>query len=159
MNIQLKRCLAVVLIVLMIIALCCWFDDSDKKIRMAFADRFVSATKEHSNNSSWINNFREHELKVYSQNGEDGVLLWIFTNIGTVNSPPYFVEFGVENGEQCNTRFLRQHFGWHGLMMDGSNENININLHRERITPKNINDLLSKYHTPAWIDLLSIDVE
>jgi len=108
---------------------------------------------------TWITEFRQHEFKVYSQNGEDGVLFWIFANIGTTNHPPRFVEFGVENGQQCNTRFLREHLGWRGLMMDGSNENIAINLHREIISPSNINDLLEKYETPPLLDLLSIDVE
>lgn len=109
--------------------------------------------------SSWITEFREHEIKISSQNGEDGVLLWIFANIGTVNIPPRFVEFGVENGGECNTRFLRHHLGWQGLMMDGSNENPSINLRRERINASNINDLLTKYQTPPVLDLLSIDVE
>ena len=113
----------------------------------------------HASSLTWITEFRQHEFKVYSQNGEDGVLFWIFTNIGTVNHPPRFVEFGVENGQQCNTRFLREHLGWRGLMMDGSNENIAINLHREIISPSNINDLLGKYETPPLLDLLSIDVE
>jgi len=109
--------------------------------------------------SSWITDFKQRECRIYSQNREDGVLLWIFANIGTVNQPPRFVEFGVQTGRQCNTRFLRQHLGWQGLMMDGSNENPAINLHREFITPSNINDLLAKYETPFLLDLLSIDVD
>jgi hypothetical protein len=98
-------------------------------------------------------------LKISSQNGEDGVLLWLFANIGTINCPPRFVEFGVEGGTECITAFLRKHLGWQGLMMDGSNENLNINLRREIITAENINDLLMKYQTPSLLDLLSIDVE
>lgn len=109
--------------------------------------------------SSWVTEFREHEFKGYSQNGEDGVLLWVFANIGTINHPPYFVEFGVEGGHQCNTRFLRRHLGWQGLMMDGDYQDSAINLHKEFVTADNINDLLAKYQTPSIIDLLSIDVE
>jgi hypothetical protein len=97
-------------------------------------------------NSSWVMEFKSHERK-------------IFANIATVNRPPRYVEFGVENGQQCNTRFLREQLGWRGLMMDGGNENPNISLHREIITSRNINDLLAKYDTPSIIDLLSIDVE
>ncbi|CAF1519778.1 unnamed protein product [Adineta steineri] len=112
-----------------------------------------------NNYSSWVTEFKEHECKVYSQNGEDGVLLWIFANIGTINQPPRFVEFGVQGGQECNTRFLRQHLGWKGLMMDGSYENLTINLHRELVYGENINNLLTKYQTPSLIDLLSIDVD
>ncbi|CAM4962162.1 unnamed protein product [Rotaria socialis] len=109
--------------------------------------------------SNWIKQFQQHDYKIFSQNGEDGVLLWIFANIGTIHQPPRFVEFGVENGKQCNTRFLREHLGWQGLMMDANNADLTINLRREMISPKNINDLLSKYETPTTIDLLSIDID
>ena len=109
--------------------------------------------------SSWLRKIHQQEFKIYSQNGEDGILLWIFANIGTVNHPPRFVEFGTQNGDECNTRFLRQQLGWQGLMMDGQHEIRNINLHKENVTSKNINDLLVKYQTPRFIDLLCIDVE
>lgn len=160
---ELKRYHAFGLIVLLIMIIGLFVGSSNTKTRMTSLDPLPLPSQRTSdknvNKSFWITQFREHELKVYSQNGEDGVLLWLFTNIGTVNHPPRFVEFGVENGLQCNTRHLRERLGWQGLMMDGSNENLQINLHREIITPKNINDLLIKYQTPAWIDLLSIDLE
>ncbi|CAF4196534.1 unnamed protein product [Rotaria magnacalcarata] len=109
--------------------------------------------------SHWVREFRQHERKIFSQNGEDGVLIWLFANIGTVNRPPRFVEFGVSNGEECNTRFLREHLGWQGLMMDGTYEKLSIHLHRENISSKNINELLTKYKTPTILDLLSIDLD
>ncbi|CAF3738401.1 unnamed protein product [Adineta steineri] len=109
--------------------------------------------------SNWVKQTKNQELRIYSQNGEDGVLLWIFANIGTVNKPPRFVEFGTEKGLECNTRFLRQQLGWQGLMMDGTEDNPEINLHKENITIKNINDLLAKYKTPPLMDLLSIDID
>ncbi|CAF3228390.1 unnamed protein product, partial [Rotaria sp. Silwood2] len=109
--------------------------------------------------SNWVTQFQQHEYRIFSQNGEDGILLWIFANIGTIHQPPRFVEFGVQNGKQCNTRFLREHLGWQGLMMDVNNANLSINLRREMISPENINDLLAKYDTPATIDLLSIDID
>ncbi|CAF3474217.1 unnamed protein product [Rotaria sp. Silwood1] len=109
--------------------------------------------------SHWVTEFKQHEHRIFSQNGEDGVLLWIFANIGTFHQPPRFVELGVENSQQCNTRFLREYLGWQGLMMNGGNENLAVNLHREKISPKNINDLLAKYKTPVVIDLLSVDVD
>jgi hypothetical protein len=112
-----------------------------------------------AHNNTWLREFKEHELHIYSQNGEDGILLWIFANIGTVNKPPFYVEFGAGDGGECNTHFLRDHLGWRGLMMDNSNENHNLNLHREMINASNINELLEKYHTPSTLDLLSIDVD
>jgi hypothetical protein len=45
-----------------------------------------------------IRNLNHFEFKVYSQNGEDGILVAIFSKIGTTNK--FGVEFGVEDGTQ-----------------------------------------------------------
>lgn len=64
-----------------------------------------------------------HEQKIYSQNGEDGILEYIFSVIGTTNQ--FSVEFGVGNGFECNTVYLLEKKGWKGLMMDyGADQNI-----------------------------------
>lgn len=97
------------------------------------------------------------EYKIFSQNGEDGVITSIFSQIGTTNK--YFVEFGVQDGAECNTRNLRENYGWAGLMMDNLYENLSINLSQEFITAENINDLFSKYSVPSDFDLLSIDID
>ncbi len=96
------------------------------------------------------------EFKVYSQNGEDGVIQKIFQSIGTTSK--YYVEFGGQDGVQCNTRYLRE-AGWQGLLMDGSYNIPKINLYQEFITAANINALFAKYHVPEEFDLLSIDID
>ena len=66
-----------------------------------------------------------YEKKIYSQNGEDGIIEFIFSKIGTTNK--FLVEFGVGNGFECNTAYLLEKKGWKGLMMDyGSDEKIKI---------------------------------
>lgn len=97
------------------------------------------------------------EKKVTSQNGEDGVIEAIFSFIGAETK--YFVEFGTQNGDECNMRYLREQHQWRGLMMDGGHENLEINLRKEFITAENINDLFVKYNVPTNLDLLSIDVD
>ena len=57
-----------------------------------------------------------HEKKIYSQNGEDGIIEFIFSQIGTTNK--FSVEFGFGNGFECNTILLLERMGWNGLMMD-----------------------------------------
>ena len=52
-------------------------------------------------------------------------MLLLFATI----QPPFcvsqtFVEFGVENYTECNTRFLLMNNNWRGLVIDGSKENI-----------------------------------
>ena len=101
------------------------------------------------------------EWGMWSQNGEDGILLWIFSELGmlNLNYPGYFVEFGVEDGYECNTRFLREQFGWNGLLMDGGHKNETINLQQEFITAEVINNLFDNHNVPREIDFLSIDLD
>ena len=57
------------------------------------------------------------ELKVCSQNGEDGIIAEIFRRIGTGNR--HFVEFGASDGSENNTALLLRQ-GWTGLWMDAN---------------------------------------
>lgn len=97
------------------------------------------------------------ERKVFSQNGEDGIIESLLTVIGIKNK--YYVEFGVESGIECNTRHLRENLGFTGLLMDGRHEDHSIGLHKEIVNAENINDLFSKYNVPNEFDVLSIDID
>ena len=75
-----------------------------------------------TNNQFKIN---ENEKKVYSQNGEDGIIDYIFSNIGITNK--FSVEFGVGDGFESNTAYLLEKKNWSGLMMDyGSDDKIHV---------------------------------
>ena len=104
-----------------------------------------------------ISNINLFEKSIYSQNGEDGIIEYIFYKIKTTNK--FYVEFGVEDGAESNTRYLRLRKDWKGLLMDGKNKNKQINLRREFITAENIEKLFKKYNVPKNIDLLSIDID
>jgi len=70
-------------------------------------------------------NINLHDKKIYSQNGEDGILEFIFSKIGTTNK--FSVEFGVGDGFECNTVYFLEKKGWKGLMMDyGADQNISL---------------------------------
>lgn len=98
-----------------------------------------------------------NEARVFSQNGEDGITYLIFEKIKPTNS--YYVEFGTEDGSQCNTRILREFANFTGLLMDGDNENSYINLQKEFITAENIIELFEKYNVPQKFDFLSVDLD
>ncbi len=68
------------------------------------------------------------DKKVYSQLEEDGIIEAIYECIG--EETKYFVEFGVQDGSECTTRYLREQKNWTGLMMDGGFDKPEINLHR-----------------------------
>lgn len=96
------------------------------------------------------------ERRVYSQQGEDGVIEEIFKRIGTDSK--YAVEFGVEDGSECCTRYLKDVKGWEVLQMDGSPDNPP-SIKQEYVTPKNINKLFKKYNVPNNLDLLVVDID
>lgn len=100
------------------------------------------------------------ENKFFSQNGEDGITMKLCELIyGENNDNKFYVEFGVENGSECNTRILREKYNWKGLQMDGGNENNNINLKREFIMKENVVELFKKYNVPQNINVLSVDID
>lgn len=107
--------------------------------------------------ASLVVDLSEYEKRYYCQNREDGVIEKIFETIGSTSN--YYVEFGVESGKQCNTRYMREKYGWNGLLMDGGAEDLSINLRSAFITAENINDLFAKYDVPNEFDLLSIDLD
>lgn len=113
------------------------------------------------------------EYSIYSQNGEDGILLYLFSQIGIVNQT--FIEFGIGDGKQCNSANLLLNFGWRGLMIEGNNEQAakatrffnnhpkvmgdQITVLNEFITKENINELFERSEITGEIDLLSIDID
>lgn len=94
----------------------------------------------------------------YAQNDQDQHLPQVLKRLGG----PWrrtFVEIGVGNGMQCNTRHLRQNLGWTGVMIDQIAQNEEIGLHRRLVSAENINAIFDELGVPHEPDLLSIDVD
>jgi hypothetical protein len=105
-----------------------------------------------------LHDLRDHEQKIHSQCGEDGVLRRIYEVIGVTNR--YYVEFGAWDGQYLsNTANLRINDGWSGLLMEGSDRADDELVQREFITAENVNSLFAKYDVPESFDLLSIDID
>ncbi len=114
---------------------------------------------------------RQQEFKIFSQNGEDGILMYLFSVIGILNHT--VVEIGIGNGRECNSRNLIQNFGWRGWLIDGSEKNVEearnfyrdygingaVKIHHSWITTENIENVLQKMQIPKSVDLLSIDID
>ena len=104
------------------------------------------------------------EWKMYSQQGQDGVIDSIFSSIGAKNSPPVCIEFGFNalrlcGGSGANTAHLIQNKGWNGLLFDGGRENLEMNLRKEFMTSSNVCAVFHKYDVPHEPDYVSIDVD
>src|SRR5687768_890107 len=69
-----------------------------------------------------IKTLEEVEFQIFSQRGEDGIIQYIVSQVEIPNK--IFIEFGVENYTESNTRFLLINNNWAGLVIDGSKENI-----------------------------------
>ena len=69
-----------------------------------------------------ISSLAEVEFQVFSQRGEDGILHYIIDKIDIPNK--IFIEFGVEDYTESNTRFLLVNDNWAGLVIDGSADNV-----------------------------------
>lgn len=114
-------------------------------------------------------NISDNEFKVFSQFGEDGIIQYLVNNLKITNK--IFIEFGVENYEEANTRFLLENNNWSGLIIDSSSENIShikkqnyywrnkLIAIREFISPKNINEIIKKNQFDGNIGLLSVDID
>lgn len=62
------------------------------------------------------------EFRVFSQFGDDGITQYLTHNIDCKYKT--FIEFGVEDYFESNTRFLLQKDNWAGFVIDGSSDNI-----------------------------------
>lgn len=85
--------------------------------------------------------------------------------------PKNFIEFGVEDYRESNTRFLLQIKNWAGLVIDGSTDNINdiksqsiywrhnLTAINAFLDKDNINEVINRAGFAGEIGLLSIDID
>jgi len=117
--------------------------------------------------------FDDVEFRAFSQNGEDGILLFIFGLIGMGGRRS--VEICAGDGIQCNTANLIVNHGWNGLMFDGNEQLVQIGrsfyanlgdtfchpptIVNDWITRENINAIIKKNGFEGEVDLLSLDLD
>lgn len=111
----------------------------------------------------------EVEFSGFSQWGEDGIIDWLIDKLPEI--PKTFIEFGVEDYRESNTRLLLYLRNWRGYVMDGSGEHIS-NIKKQNvywrfdltancafIDRDNINQLLQASGFSGDVGLLSIDID
>ena len=117
--------------------------------------------------------FSDVEFRCYSQNSEDGILLYIFSLLGTTNRR--VVEICAGDGIECNAANLLINHAWRGLLVDGDPEQVG----RGRafystcrntwvspptfidawVTAENVDALITSHGFAGPVDLLSLDVD
>lgn len=111
----------------------------------------------------------DNQFRVFSQWGEDGIIQFLLKHI-PINYK-IFIEFGVQDYTESNTRFLLINNNWTGLIIDSDINQINcikkesiywrynLNAIQAFITKDNINNLILQNGIKGEIGLLSIDID
>ena len=113
--------------------------------------------------------FRRVGFKVFSQFDEDGIIQYLINKVPIERKT--FVEFGVENYEESNTRFLLLNNHWQGMVLDARASDIHY-IQQDKIywqydlqakctwiTRQNINELLRDAGFGEDVGILSIDID
>lgn len=116
-----------------------------------------------------VKTIHDVEFKVFSQWGDDGIIQYLINNIIIPNKT--FVEFGVEDYYEANTRFLLMNDNWRGLIMDGSVENMetvrkksyywkyDLQAISAFIDVENVTGLIARSNFNQELGLLHIDID
>ena len=116
-----------------------------------------------------INKLSDVDYKVFSQNGEDGIIDYFLYSLKI--EKPNFIEIGTQDYSESNTRFLFERTACRGLIIDcldnlETKVNKNIKLWKGDLTivesyinSKNILDILNNNNFNQDIDFFSIDID
>lgn len=112
---------------------------------------------------------REAEFRIFSQFGEDGIIQYLISRVPIERDT--FVEIGVQDYRESNTRFLVWNNNWAGLIIDGGTAHVDFVRAdpigwRHSVTPvsrfvtrENVNDILWGSGASGDIGLLSLDID
>lgn len=116
-----------------------------------------------------IDSLKKVEFSAFSQWGDDGIIQYLIHLLNIKEET--FIEFGVGNYLEANTRFLLMNNHWRGLIFDGSQKNMefvkndsiswkyDIQAIPLFITKSNINAAIKDAGFEGEIGLLHIDID
>lgn len=121
------------------------------------------------NNYPKYKNLFEADYKIYSQTGEDGILDYLIQSLEI--KKPSFLEIGVGDYRECNTRYLFERYSSKGVIVDqikNLEEKVSKNVKlwkgdlkiiEQSINSENINEILNKAQIDENLDIFSIDID
>ena len=134
------------------------------KLQAAYS-HFFMARKQYNN----LKNLSEAEYKAFSQNGEDGIIDYLLNQLN-INEPK-FVEIGIGDYRESNTRLLFEIRNVNGLVVDAIDDlknkvlkNIklwrnNLTVLEKKVDSSNINEILKLNNFNENLDLFSLDID
>ncbi len=111
----------------------------------------------------------QHEFKVFSQWGEDGILQFLVNHLEIRHHT--FIEFGVEDFSESNCRLLLMKDYWQGFVIDGSDRHMarlkssyfywqhHLSCKASFITRENVASLLDESGFDKELGILSVDID
>jgi hypothetical protein len=115
----------------------------------------------------------ETEYRVFSQNGEDGIIAFLFALVGTEHKR--FFEIGIETGIECNAANLAINDFWDGWFVEGNPEMAqaaaryyssqlntwprDIRVIESFVTKENVNFLVEQQGIASGVDFFSLDID
>ncbi|MDC2970481.1 hypothetical protein OAY12_04730 [Candidatus Pelagibacter sp.] len=130
----------------------------------------LNQISENRKNYDNIDNIQQVELKVFSQNGEDGIIDYLLTKLKLIPHSTNFIEIGVGDYRESNTRFIYNRFHSKGVIIDCINDmkkkvKPHVNLWKgdlricnSFINSNNINEILEK-NCDFDVDVFSLDID
>jgi hypothetical protein len=104
---------------------------------------------------------RDAESKVYSQHGEDGLLDDIFYQL-EIKRSRHFIEIGVGDGTENNTRLLAERRGWKGIWIDKrtpAHIPEGVKFVKEEVKFSNVERIIHGVSKRTHWNLLSLDID
>ena len=130
----------------------------------------LNQISENRKNYENIDNIQQIELKIFSQNGEDGIIDYLLTKLKLIPHSTNFIEIGVGDYRESNTRFIYNRFHSKGLIIDYLDDmkkkvKPHVNLWKgdlricnSFINSNNIDEILKK-NCDFDVDVFSLDID
>jgi hypothetical protein len=119
--------------------------------------------------TSAVEALRAAEIRVHSQNGEDGILAYLLARIGPTTRE--VVEFGIGDGTECCAANLVLTFGWSAHLLEADEDDARaaaafyaeragdrVHVDHTAVEPDTVDALLSRHVAPVF-DVLSVDID
>ncbi len=137
----------------------------EKKIFMMGNSHLINTRNKYKE----FRNLEELDFKIFSQNGEDGIIDYLLYSLKILK--PKFVEIGVGDYSESNTKFIFDRTSSEGLIIDiienfeekvKKNTKIwrgNLTIVKRKINSDNILSTLEEFNFFKDIDLFSLDID
>ena len=136
-----------------------------KKLYMTGHSHLLNMREKYPN----IRSLNDVDFKIFSQNGEDGIIDYLLYQLNI--EKPKFVEIGVGDYTEANTRFIFERTSPKGIIIDciydlknKINKNLavwrgDLNIINKSVNSNNIIDILKFNDAMSDLDLFSLDID